>query len=384
MRILFYNFGSFTFTDINEYLTDSGHNVHHFFYPIKDRFNDPDFCEKLDEAIKSGPFDLFFSVNFFPLMAKRANELGVPYLSWSYDSPLSEDLVKFFDYPTNIICLFDRNEVMKFNHEGHKNVFHIPLAVNTRRLSQAITAQSTRVFTSDISFVGDLHNSPLNTLLNSMGDFNRGYISALMNAQLDLYGLDLVSPSISEDFMKGVNNDLSLAGIKTSLSKTGLSFSILKELTHIDRISLIEAIADKCRFNLYSYDKYGFISPVNLCGPVSYRDEMPLVFNKSRINLCPTLRSITSGIPLRALDILGCKGVLLSNYQEELVEEFEDGKDCIIYTSIEEAVEKALFYLKDDNKLAEIRNEGFKKVSILHSYEAIMPKLFETVRLNQS
>lgn len=52
-------------------------------------------------------------------------------------------------------------------------------------------------------------------------------------------------------------------------------------------------------------------------GPIDYYNEMPYVFNNSRINLNITLRSIKSGIPLRAMDICGAGGFLLSNYQAD-------------------------------------------------------------------
>ena len=45
---------------------------------------------------------------------------------------------------------------------------------------------------------------------------------------------------------------------------------------------------------------------------------MPKIFKCSKINLNMTLRSIKSGIPQRAFDIMGCGGFLMSNYQPEL------------------------------------------------------------------
>ena len=89
-------------------------------------------------------------------------------------------------------------------------------------------------------------------------------------------------------------------------------------------------------------------------GPVKYHTQMPLVFKSSRLNLCPTLRSIVSGIPLRSLDILACGGVLLSNYQPELAEYFMDGEDLIMYSSLEEAIDKAQWYLSNEDARAAI------------------------------
>lgn len=376
MRILFYNFGAFTFPDTKDYLEKNGHSVETVFYPIKDRISDPVFSELLESKISEGSYDLLMSINFFPLVAKAASAHSIPYLSWSYDSPLSEALIPYFDMPTNIICLFDRAEVNKFNKAGYKNVYHVPLAVNASRLMTTIKNGEKTKYTSDVSFVGDLHFSPLPELLGSMGEYNKGFVTALLYSQMELYGYDIISPAISNDIIEGINHDFrKISPEGANLTKTGLVFAMQKELTHIERLTIIEELASKVSFNLYSYDKYNFDSILSQKGSVSYKDEMPCVFSQSKINLCPTLRSISSGIPLRALDILGSRGLLLTNFQQELFEEFTDGEDCLIYTSIDEAIDKALFYLEKEDEMERIRENGFNKVCRLHSYEEIMPRL---------
>lgn len=380
MKILFYNFGAFTYPDTKEYLERNGHTVETFFYPVKDRINDPIFSELLDSKIKEASYDLLFSINFFPLVALAAKENSLPYLSWSYDSPLSESLVPFFDMPGNIICLFDRAEVNKYNKAGYKNVYHVPLAVNTSRLMDTIKNGEKAKYTSDVSFVGDLHFSPLPDLLNSMSEYNKGFVTALLYSQMELYGYDIITPSLSNNIIASINNDFrKVSPLGANLTKTGLVFAMQKELTHAERLTVIEELASKVTFNLYSYDKYNFDSILSQKGSVSYKDEMPCVFSQSKINLCPTSRSISSGIPLRALDILGSKGLLLTNFQQELYEEFTDGEDCLIYTSFDEAIEKALFYLEKEDEMERIRQNGFEKVSKLHSYDTIMPLLLSHI-----
>ena len=115
-----------------------------------------------------------------------------------------------------------------------------------------------------------------------------------------------------------------------------------------------------------------------LCGPVKYSDEMPCVFRYSKLNLCPTLKCIQSGIPLRALDIMGSRGVLLSNWQPELAEYFEDGKDCIMYESMEDALAKADFYLQHEDLRKQIAVNGYQKVKENFSYPQRIRTLFHT------
>lgn len=111
-------------------------------------------------------------------------------------------------------------------------------------------------------------------------------------------------------------------------------------------------------------------------GPLKYYEEMPFVFRNSKLNLNITLKDIRSGIPLRALDIMGSRGVLLSNYQPELAEMFEDGKDVILYESVEDAVEKMDFYLKREDLRERIAKSGYRKVCEHFSYrERLMQML---------
>lgn len=108
-------------------------------------------------------------------------------------------------------------------------------------------------------------------------------------------------------------------------------------------------------------------------------EEMPCVFRYSKLNLNPTLKSIQSGIPLRALDIMGAKGVLLSNFQPELVEYFEDGQDLILYSSMEEAVEKAAYYLEHDDIREQIAQNGYEKIKEYFTYPDRIQKMLATI-----
>ena len=108
---------------------------------------------------------------------------------------------------------------------------------------------------------------------------------------------------------------------------------------------------------------------------------MPKVFHHSKINLNITLRSIEAGIPLRCLDILGCHGFLMTNYQKDLFTELEDGKDLVVYEDMEDAVEKAEFYLKNEKARKEIIKNGYKKVKDCFNYHRQLSKIWEITGL---
>ena len=73
---------------------------------------------------------------------------------------------------------------------------------------------------------------------------------------------------------------------------------------------------------------------------------------------------------------MGCRGALLSNYQPELAELFEDGKDAILYESIEDALEKMDFYLKRDGLREKIARNGYQKVRERFTYPSRLAQIF--------
>ncbi len=86
------------------------------------------------------------------------------------------------------------------------------------------------------------------------------------------------------------------------------------------------------------------------------------------MNLNITLRSIVSGIPLRAMDIMGCGGFLLTNYQADFLEYFVPEKDYVYYEDLTDLVEKAGYYLIHEEERMAIARSGYQKVKEQHTY----------------
>lgn len=112
------------------------------------------------------------------------------------------------------------------------------------------------------------------------------------------------------------------------------------------------------------------------CGTIDYHTQMPLVFAGSRINLNISLRSIHSGIPLRVLDIMACGGFVLSNWQPEIAEYFEEGIEIVTFVSAEECLDKIGYYLEHEAERRQIAINGRKKVQKTFSYQNGFERLF--------
>lgn len=363
MNILLFDMGSYTYNDILECLKQMGHSVSTVYYSFQNRIKDDFFEERFRKKIGERPIDAVFSVNFFPLVAKIAKESGIPYISWSYDSPLAPELEDYFEADTNYVYLFDRSEVSRYRQKGYSRVFHMPLAANVRRIQQlSFSSEASAKYTSDISFVGQLYEEPvLTTFMASMDEYSKGYVDALLQAQLNTYGADLLTGAIEEDLINRINKSRETLGLTNVLSARALTFAIQKQITFAERVTLLSTFGEHFKTKYYNTKNFDFGTNVEFMGPVKYLTEMPGVFRFGGLNLCPTVRCILSGIPLRALDIMASGGVLFSNYQPELAESFEDNVDVIMYGSLEEAFDKAAYYLEHDKEREKIAINGLEK-----------------------
>ena len=114
-------------------------------------------------------------------------------------------------------------------------------------------------------------------------------------------------------------------------------------------------------------------------GKVDYYDEMPFVFRDSKINLNISLKSIQTGIPLRCIDILGCGGFLLTNYQADMFRHFEAGVDFDYFTDEKDLLNKIEYYLSHDDERMTIAQNGYEKIKLNHNLTNYLQEMIEFV-----
>ena len=100
--------------------------------------------------------------------------------------------------------------------------------------------------------------------------------------------------------------------------------------------------------------------------------------------MCVSRKSILTGIPLRAFEIMGSGGFLLSNYQREYEEYSCNGVDYVYYMDYEDLMEKVEYYLSHEKERKEIAKNGYENVKANHTYrnrvDAIMKIISEGER----
>lgn len=386
MKILFIEWASFGNADIKDAFIKEGHSIVSFPFSNKDARRDAAIEADLTSRLRETVPDAVFSFNYFPLVSNVCKREGLPYLSWIYDSPY----VMLYSYttvnPCNHIHVFDSAVYREFQAAGIPTVHYLPMAANTERLDQLaaagadgshrITSQecdgSSASFLYDISFVGSLYTESHNFFdrMETLSEYAKGYLEGLMNAQMHIQGYNLIQESLSpimRELYQALPMDPNPDGVETR-EYLYAQYVINRKITGLERLRLLTAITKKHTLDLFTLDPAFTLPNLRNHGTADYYSEMPLVFQKSRINLNISLRSIQSGIPLRAFDIMGSGGFLLSNYQEDFLENFTPGEDFVFYESEQDLLQKIDYYLTHEEERQAIARNGHDKVAAAHTY----------------
>lgn len=381
MNLLLLHWGAYTQRDLELSLT--AHHIHFttLTYQFTDKNKDDYFYNWFSKKIMDEVYDAVLTVNYFPLIAEICFQNKIKYLSWCYDCPLNVYAIEeTLGYETNFVFLFDKIQMLSYKALGYDTVYHLPLAVNTKRLNQ-ITLNSTEksTYSSAISFVGNLYQSAYSSLVAFLSPYTKGYLDSIAEAQRKLYGSYIIDDLLTASLVTTINEQLKNS--VTEITKPQLEYALAAHTTHTERLILLKALSDRFPLYLYCKDRHPLFSDSIYKGTVDYYTEMPKVFKASKINLNITVKNTQSGIPLRALDIMGCGGFLMSNYQPELFDYFIPDTDFVFYDSMEDALEKSAFYLSHNELRRQIANNGYKKCAESFDYKQILHKIFSVSKL---
>lgn len=381
MKILYMEWDSFGNEDMKEAFLAEGHTLVPFPFP-KDEGRHNEHTESvLSRVIQEEKPDCVFSFNYFPLISKVCKQESLRYLSWIYDSPY----VMLYSYtainPCNSIFVFDKALCQQFWQNGISTVHYLPMAANPSRLDCLVSSSTSYEY--DISFVGSLYTESHNFFdrMKGLSDYATGYLDALMTSQMNIQGCNFIEDSLApvmDELYQALPMDPNPDGVETR-EYLYAQYVINRKITGMERIRILRAICQQHSLDLFTRDpKFHLPNMVNH-GPVRYFDKMPLVFRKSRINLNISLRSILSGIPQRAFDIMGSGGFLLSNFQSDFLDDFIPGEDFVYYESPDDLLAKIDYYLAHEAEREAIAASGHDKIAATHTYRHRVRSMLEYV-----
>lgn len=342
--------------------------------------------EFLSAHLSQKRYDFVISYLFIPAVSDICAQFNLPYISWTYDSPLIALFTPSVFHKTNYTFIFDKMQCKRLTEAGVPHIFHMPLAVNLERTGCLdITADDEALYSHDISFVGGLYeNNTYNTLIQAFPE--------ALQLKLKLYLMQNMCrwetprhwaelPSECMDFLYSQTNISSWN--QTSLLSDAAYLGLLffpRKLTQMERITVLNTLAQDFDVHLYTRSPADFLQNVNIHTSVDYYTVMNKIFYLSKINLNITLPSIETGVPQRILDIMGCGGFVLTNYQEELEDLFKIGKEIEVFRTIDELKKKCAYYLSHEKERLTIAMNGYKKVRDSFSYPHQLQKMIRIVQ----
>lgn len=381
MKILLYRWKVFNQDDVKSAIEYFGHEVHDYTETVIDKDDETGFKLRDYAELRQvfSAYDCVFSLNYFPHVSDLCEELGKKYIAWTVDSPLISLYHQSLFNKCNYIFIFDRFYCEELKNLGAEHVWYLPLAVNCSRVGKitgSLTADEQNKWHSEVSFVGGMyHRNSYDEIKDRLPEYLRGYFDAAMAAQMEIYGDSIFDKVLTVDILEKLcelidfkQDERAFSDIALVFSSTFLGF----KLANIERVQILNKLAGHFPTDLYTDDPDKELIGVNLKGAVNYMTDMPKVFNCSRININPVMRNIRTGIPLRAWDIVGAGGFLMTSFQLEYMDFFENGKDYVYYESHDDLLRKTEYYLNHEDERAQIARNGHEKAVKFHSYEKRM------------
>ena len=386
MNILFYRYNSICEPDMIEVMEQLGHQID----TIEEEMYNKDISSKeqlylISSALKEQKYQVVFSINFFPVISEVCNIFKIPYACWIVDSPVMELYSHSIRNPWNRIFLFDYALYEEFYAENPNGIFYLPLGANYDRLdpvSDTITDEDRTKFSADVSFIGSLYTEkcPYNRLKND-DSYLKGYLDGIIESQLKVYGYNFLEECITDDILQSFKKSVPFYRFpekSTQNDKAAMAHLYLgNKVTEQERLRLLKRISENFSLDLYTGSDISSLPLANHRGFAKTMTEMPKIFHLSKINLNFTSKPIRTGLPLRIWDILGAGGFVLTNFQTEIPEYFEIGKDLEVYSSETELLQKIQYYLEHEDERIAIAQSGYEKSKVHYSLKQRLSELLE-------
>ncbi|MCR5675538.1 MAG: glycosyltransferase [Lachnospiraceae bacterium] len=345
----------------------------------------PAFRARLTDLLREGkqrqdPFLFVFSHDFFPVAAEVCEAEQIPYLSLVYDSPHYSLTSPAIDNGMSRAYVFDRGLLAELAASGITAPRHALLSVDPGMAEQT-AALSDLPYAHDVSFIGTLYQSEyvFYNQIKYLPPALHGYLDGVIKAQEQVFGYDMIGdpavvPEKKIEEMAGYVQ-FDLTG-EYRLRPADLLRDILrKKVTSVERSNILARLGRAFPVDLYTTPTSVAPAGVRNLGYADYDREMPRIFHRSRININITLRTIRTGIPLRAMDIMACGGFLLSDYREELAEFFTDGEDLALAHTPEEFAELTAYYLEHEEEREAIARNGQRKVLENYTHDKVFARM---------
>lgn len=375
MRILFYKWSVVNEDLVINNLRKLQHDVFILEGELKNYEVDAEFMQRAIFAITQQNIEALFSLNYYPILSSIAHAVGIKYYAWTQDAPSHTLYSPTLTHPQSILNIFDFEEASRLASLGAPNVFPTPLASDPDYFSKIIGNSSSH--SSDICFLGNLYDKSDYNKATFQSPYEKGYADGLINAQKGIYGYDFISEMIPESLAESVIDACHTPipeGYRLE-KKDVAAYLLERRITEIERSEYLQALGNCFDLTIYTGSKPKEGIRAQYRGFADYNTTMPVIFHNAKININIAPRNIHQGTSLRVFDVLACGGFLMTSWNPNIVELFEDGKELVTFSSIEELVDKCRFFLENEEERQQIAQAGLRKIKEKYTYDIVLSQI---------
>ena len=333
--------------------------------------------EEISLTIKRFNPQVAFAINYVNGLAELFESHGVDLICWEVD-PATDHLKPISSNPDRAyVFTYREANVEEFVKAGFKNVEHLPLASDTeKRMPTKLSTEEHDIYDAKLSFVGSsmIENaiSLRKIFLSQYKAYQDGsddaveegnrLLEEVLSVQRKDFSIYVIPDLLNKLFSGFIGYLLKISGAHDPFILVGEIAAAEKRVNYIANLGGLDVKVwgDE---GWLSTEQYG----VKYMGSAGHTYEINKIYNASSINVDINRLYQMDIIPMRIFDIMACGGFVLAEYSKELSNIFEIGKEVETYSTLDELLSKATYYLDHESEALEIAERGKDEVRKNHT-----------------
>lgn len=325
------------------------------------------------QKIQTADWDILFSLDYYPCISMLCETIKKRYVSWCLEPPFSNLYSSSIINSGNLIFTADRWLAESFRKEGISNISYLSEGVNIDRCNRIREELKEEKDTLKCSMIGEIREPSWQELFQTehLLDATLGYLEGLTASQALIYGYDFWQNRLPEYLYHDLVNNSKLRPGHDSIQEIQQYYAeqcFYPKTTAVDRNFALKVLSKVYRVNICSKETDSGQTNITNHGEVLPQKKQELIW-KSRVNLQIAPRGFKDGIYGQALQIMGMRSFLITDYRRALEEEFVPGKDFIIFEDMKHLVHCAGYYLEHSKEREEIALSAYEKIEKNYSLE---------------
>jgi len=344
-----------------------------------------EFIEILYKKISTFKPDFTFTINHLGVdregvLMNFFEKIEMPLVSWYVDNPSL--IIKQFKKNISDFCtilVWDKDNISDMKALGFKNVFYLPLGVDTHRFRYVdLNDNPFSQYKTEVMFVG---NSMIEKVKKSLEKTNAPDFILKMHKKIGVDFSKSNERNVDDFIKKNYEQFYRLYEKLDEVNKTNFDTTVTWEATRIYRYQCVRKILPFKPLIVGDKGwKHYFRDKITYHPEVIYYSELPYFYNLADINFNTTSLQMKNAVNQRIFDVPACRRFLITDYREQIEDLFDIGEEIICYHDFEEITELTEKFLKHPEEREKVVKKAYRRVMETHRYTYRAEKLIDMAR----